>query len=215
MEPHQLRRMALQFLYLFIFFLFFFTVYFVPLARQMDDDSLPFEGKQRVAHQILAFHNRVLPVMSIVIIMFVVNFAIDAHRISGPLYRFRTIFKSIGDGDLCVRTSIRKKDYLQKEAELLTGMVESLRRRIDEIRCRNSLVEHRYRNLAEAVRGSSAEDIEICMLKMQESIREMKEAVGRFDTGAITDGSHDGKAETAAVLSRPEEEQEAGLQEHA
>lgn len=215
MEPHQLRRMALQFLYLFIFFLFFFTVYFVPLARQMDDDSLPFEGKQRVAHQILAFHNRVLPVMSIVIIMFVVNFAIDAHRISGPLYRFRTIFESIAEGDLCVRTSIRKKDYLQREAELLTRMVESLRSRLDEIKCRSHSIENRYHNLHEAVRNSSSEDIEICMSHLQESLRDMREALGRFDTGAVTGRSQTREEETASALSRPGKEQESGLQEQA
>ncbi len=215
MEPHQLRRMALQILYLFIFFLFFFTVYFVPLARQMDDDSLSFEDRQRVAHQILAFHNRVLPVMSIVIIMFVVNFAIDAHRISGPLFRFRTIFESIADGDLCVRTSIRKKDYLQREAELLTRMVESLRSRIDEIKCGSSLVENRYGNLVDAVRRSSGEDIEICMLQLQESLREMKEAVGRFDTGAVTDSSRPNMEGKTDINSRHEKEQEPGLQEQA
>jgi len=215
MEPHQLRRMALQFLYLFIFFLFFFTVYFVPLARQMGDDSLPFEGKQRVAHQILAFHNRVLPVMSIVIIMFVVNFAVDAHRISGPLYRFRNIFESIADGDLCVRTSIRRKDYLKKEAELLTRMVESLRSRIEEIKSRNSMVEHRYRNLAKAVQEFSAEDIEISLLKLQESLKDMKEAVSRFDTGESAESSIGCNTETAADLNRPEKEHEHGLQEQA
>jgi len=37
-----------------------------------------------------------------------------SHRIAGPLYRFRKVFRSIEKGDLSVPSGVRKKDYLHR-----------------------------------------------------------------------------------------------------
>ena len=56
---------------------------------------------------------------------------VTTHRIAGPLYQFRRLFRSIASGDLSVRAAIRKNDYLTREVVDINNMVKSLRLRVD------------------------------------------------------------------------------------
>jgi methyl-accepting chemotaxis protein len=182
-EAHQYRRMALQILYIFIFMFLLSAVLFIPLVRQLDSDSLPFYEKQLVAYQILAIHNWLLPSFIIILALFVVNFIIDAHRISGPLFRFRMIFKSVAEGNLCVNTTIRKNDYLQKEANVLSTMVNTLRSRIDEIKISSGDVGKACRDLKSAIDPVSTDEIENRFCELEENIKSVQRLIDRFDTG--------------------------------
>jgi nitrogen fixation/metabolism regulation signal transduction histidine kinase len=74
---------------------------------------------QRVAEQFELLHSRFWPVVFVVSLLLIVHGVFFSHRIAGPLYRFRRIFQSVASGDLTVRTSIRKSDYLHVEAQCL------------------------------------------------------------------------------------------------
>ena len=55
------------------------------------------------------------------------------HRIAGPLYRFRRIFQSVANGDLTVRTSIRKRLSACRSPGVWEKMVSALREKIGRI----------------------------------------------------------------------------------
>lgn len=51
----------------------------------------------------------------------------ETHRVAGPLYRFRQVFRTIASGDLSLRVRVRDGDYLTQEADELDRMVVALR----------------------------------------------------------------------------------------
>ena len=52
-----------------------------------------------------------------------------SHKIAGPLYRFETLCRQIGEGTLDGVTHVRENDQLQELAVAFTDMVEQLRQR--------------------------------------------------------------------------------------
>ncbi|MBI2838671.1 MAG: methyl-accepting chemotaxis protein [Acidobacteria bacterium] len=56
------------------------------------------------------------------------------HRVAGPLWRFARVVRSVADGDLDVRTSLRQVEELQEFAAALGQMTESLAARIRRLR---------------------------------------------------------------------------------
>lgn len=55
-----------------------------------------------------------------------------SHKIAGPLYRFETLCRQIGEGNLDGVTHVRENDQLQELAVAFTKMVEQLRQRRDQ-----------------------------------------------------------------------------------
>lgn len=55
-----------------------------------------------------------------------------SHKIAGPLYRFETLCRQIGEGNLDGVTHVRENDQLQELAVAFTEMVEQLRQRRDQ-----------------------------------------------------------------------------------
>lgn len=55
-----------------------------------------------------------------------------SHKIAGPLYRFETLCRQIGEGNLDGVTHVRENDQLQELAVAFTDMAEQLRQRRDQ-----------------------------------------------------------------------------------
>ncbi|UCF68649.1 MAG: hypothetical protein JSV80_05000 [Acidobacteriota bacterium] len=49
-----------------------------------------------------------------------------SHRIVGPLYRFKKVFRSLGGGHFDMRIRLRSGDYLSKEADAINEMIEAV-----------------------------------------------------------------------------------------
>jgi len=55
-----------------------------------------------------------------------------SHKIAGPLYRFETLCRQIGEGNLEGVTHLRENDQLQDLAQAFSEMVDQLRNRRDQ-----------------------------------------------------------------------------------
>ncbi len=55
-----------------------------------------------------------------------------SHKIAGPLYRFETLCRQVGDGNLDIITHLRSNDQLHELAESFSGMVDNLRNKREE-----------------------------------------------------------------------------------
>ncbi len=55
-----------------------------------------------------------------------------SHKIAGPLYRFETLCREVGQGNLDTVTHLRADDQLQELAEAFSFMVRKLRSQRDE-----------------------------------------------------------------------------------
>lgn len=128
------------------FFLFLFLIFgatlFGPLIIGMEFEAFPyFFGSEELASQYLLFQKLIWPPILLLFVILCVGTVLFTHRIAGPLYRLRNVLKTIGEGNLAVRASIRKRDYLQEEVECINEMIDSLRSKIMDIEAQHRAVQ--------------------------------------------------------------------------
>jgi general secretion pathway protein G len=88
----------------------------------------------RVADEFLALHRVIWPLLGLFFLGAGVVSVFMTHRVAGPLYRFRRVFRDVGRGVLSMRVRTRDGDYLAAEARDLDEMVGSLRSRLSDVR---------------------------------------------------------------------------------
>ena len=130
----QPRFLAVSVAHQSLVFLTFAGALFIPLMIKLHDTPLASPEAGTIGYQFTILHESVWPAFPIAILLILVHSVFFSHRIAGPLYRFRNVFKAIGQGDLTVQTKIRDHDYLQREAEGLEHMVVELRSKLTEIK---------------------------------------------------------------------------------
>ena len=114
-------------------FLTFAGSLFVPLMIKLHNTPLSSPEAGTIGYQFTVLHDSIWPAFPLALVLIIVHSIFFSHRIAGPLYRFRRVFKSISEGDLTVTTRIRKRDYLQQEAGGLGEMVGELRNKLTRI----------------------------------------------------------------------------------
>jgi methyl-accepting chemotaxis protein len=130
----QPRFLAVNVAHQSLVFLTFAGSLFVPLMVKLHDTPLSSPEAGSIGYQFTILHESVWPAFPVVLLLIVIHSVFFSHRIAGPLYRFRNVFKAISQGDLMVETKIRNHDYLQKEAESLEHMVGELRSKLTDIK---------------------------------------------------------------------------------
>ncbi len=131
-DRFQYQRVLINLLYFLGILLIFSAALFVPLIIQLES-STPLSEQEVVASQFLSLHARVWPALLIAFLLLAIHSIFVSHRIAGPLLRFRNTFKAVAAGDLSVRVTIRKHDYLGHDADILNEIIAGLRTRIKDI----------------------------------------------------------------------------------
>jgi methyl-accepting chemotaxis protein len=121
----QYKLLAINIFYLTTIVFLFLVAIFVPVIIALYSDS-SFERSAAAATDFLSLHKRVWPAVPVALLLISVHSILVSHRIAGPLYRFRRVFRSIEKGDLSVRSGVRKKDYLLRESNTINDMIEGL-----------------------------------------------------------------------------------------
>jgi methyl-accepting chemotaxis protein len=179
-ENYQYRLLLINMMHFFTILLIFAAALFLPLILQLKSGGLSEIEQGEVASQFLSLHARVWPAMIVVFVLLALHSVIISHRIAGPLYRFRTVFKAVADGDLVVRATLRKTDYLEKESDGLNAMVGSLRAKITELHQEYEEVHAALRTLAAAVRGRTDGDLHRKIEGLQAHIERVKATLSQF-----------------------------------
>ncbi len=180
----QPRFLGLSFCYVVVVIAAVAGALFVPLMLELNHLPLSSIEAQRVADQFELLHSRFWPVVFVVSLLLIVHGVFFSHRIAGPLYRFRRIFQSVASGDLTVRTSIRKSDYLHAEAQCLGEMVKALRDKIGRIEAHHADMALQLEGLkAAAVRGALRE-VEQQADRLCATVEELTQAMEPFQTNS-------------------------------
>jgi len=108
----------------------FVSSLFAPVVIDLVSGDMSSPRVQEAAREFLVLHTRIWVPLSLSVVLLVLHNILITHRIAGPLYRFRRYFKTVGDGKLSSPMEIRDRDYLRKDAEVISEMVESLRNRV-------------------------------------------------------------------------------------
>ncbi len=178
----QPQLLAVSLVHYLLIILTFVATLFVPLLIEMDNIPLPLPENGELAHQVSLLHERVWPSVMGVLVLLAIHSVLFSHRIAGPLYRYRTIFTAIREGDLTVSTTTRKHDYMKKESESLNEMITSLRSRIKDLvehggHAREVLVE-----LKRAVETESRKEVDQTIDRLEKQLERLNGSLHEFRT---------------------------------
>lgn len=170
----QFRLLAIDMSYLFGFIVVSSAILFVPLMIKLGSSDTTEVELYEVASRILHLHSYFWPTALLGLVVVAVHSIWVSHKIAGPLYRFKLMFKAVKDGNLPIPAMLRKGDYLLGEMDVINEMIESLRDRIAEIQQEHALLAEAISELKEVVSSGSNEEIE----RNLEALEEKEERFG-------------------------------------
>ncbi len=180
----QPRFLGLSVLYVVLVIAAVSAALFMPLMVQLDHLPLSSVEAQRAAELFEVLHSRFWPIVIVVALLLLVHGVFFSHRIAGPLYRFRRIFQSVASGDLTVRTSIRKSDYLHVEARHLGEMVSALREKIVRIEAHHAEMIPQVKRLKAAASRGALREVEQEADRLCAIVEQLAQAMEPFQTTA-------------------------------
>lgn len=137
------------------------------------------------ASTLLVLHERFwLPLLAFFLgLSFVL--ARETHKVAGPLYRFRQVFRRVAEGDVSMRVKVRGTDYLIKEAQELDAMVVALRERLVG-------VEGAVLRLRAGLPVIAGDDVaaQLKTLEFHRALDEVETALSAFTTGQRQPTAH-------------------------
>jgi methyl-accepting chemotaxis protein len=130
----QLRLLAITISHFVVFAALVSVALFAPLVVQLESGIQAPQQQHQAAVDFLYLHTHFWPALVVVCVFLGFHSLLVSHRIAGPLFNFRRVLGTIGDGDLTVRVTIRRHDYLREEADAINGMIAGLAGRVGELR---------------------------------------------------------------------------------
>ncbi|TEU06903.1 MAG: methyl-accepting chemotaxis protein [Candidatus Aminicenantes bacterium] len=99
---------------------------FVPDVLTMNDEEASFEMRQGASQRILLLYPRFcITILGLIFVTGLHSWR-AFHRVIGPLFRFKWAFEKISEGKLNFLVRLRKKDFLDPEAQKLNQMIDVL-----------------------------------------------------------------------------------------
>lgn len=132
-EGFQTRFVLGQLAWLGAFLVVFLALLFGPLIRPMFREGAT-TAQLEAANQFLALHRVLWPALAAFLLGLAFVYVRMAHRVAGPIYRFKSVFAEVAGGRLTSRVRLRQGDYLMQEAAALDGMIQSIRERVVDAR---------------------------------------------------------------------------------
>lgn len=130
----------------------------LPLMLQLDNPAASYIEKREAADVLLFFNEQLWLPLGAVFLLLTVHSLFVSHRIAGPLYRFRAVFKELAGGNFSIRANIRKHDYLHTDAGAINEMIAALESRIRGLEDEAQKLKENTAQLKESVgSGASAE----------------------------------------------------------
>ena len=144
MRPHRRRRilvgnfqyrlLAFNLIYFLAILLLLAVALFVPVIIRLEGRTSSLNEQYAAATQFLLLDARLWPALALVFVLLAAHSVFISHRIAGPLFGFRRVFKALTEGNLFVRATIRRSDYLAREADAINEMITAMRKRIQGVR---------------------------------------------------------------------------------
>ncbi len=138
--------------------------------------------REDIACTLLFLHTHIWPAAGALLVLMAIQWTVVTHRIAGPLYRFRQIFRAASAGDLSVPVRIRKTDYLHDEARSIEAMIDGLNTLVSEVQDRSERAADALESLrVTAERGGQVREV---LGRLDERLRELQASVQKFKLDA-------------------------------
>lgn len=158
-----------------------YAVVFLPMVQPLYDSSVSWEEHAQIASQFLELNARIWPWLIITFLVLLLHSMYFMHRIAGPLYRFSSLFLSIGTGRLHHRARLRKHDYLHREAQAFNTMLDSLENKIRTINLHSAIVTEAYEAVALHAQAHTPGHMTSALQTLEEEIRRFKACLADFE----------------------------------
>lgn len=180
-HPIQYWFVGTTLIYVACLLIMLYAVTFLPMVEPLYDPSLSWEQHAQVASQFLELHSRIWPWLIITFLVLLLHSLYFMHCIAGPLYRFSTLFRSIGTGDLHQRARLRKHDYLHRKAEAFNTMLDNLENRIKTINLHSALVSEAYEAVTIHMKPQTPGQLTTALQTLGEEIRRFKSCLATVE----------------------------------
>ncbi len=200
----QYRLIIAGILYFATVVLIFAGAVFIPVMLHIDKGGISSIEVQKAARQFLVLQERVWPPLLLAFVLLIVHSVVVSHRISGPLYRIRTVLKSVGEGDLSRRITLRSNDYMEKEAHTLNDMIGSLSGKIHRLENHTKEASANLAALRRTAQTGSNEEITRRINELATDIDELVRCLNEFKTQRDTTAHKDDTGHTRIPKSIPE-----------
>ena len=158
---------------------------FTPLMEALDDPLLSWQERAVVANDLLNLHSRYWPWAlgaGLVLVIHCVHSALAMYHVAGPMYRLKTVFQQIGQGNLSIKMTLRKGDFLTPEAELVNQMTAQLLAKISAIKTAQATVVLDVDQLQQAVADSGYPSLAELVRKTELDLADLTAALDSFIT---------------------------------
>lgn len=189
-HPVQYWFVATTLLYFSCLLIVLYGVVFLPMVQPLNDPSLSWQERAQVASEFLDFNARVWPWLLVTFLGLLLHSMYFMHRIAGPLYRFKMLFRSIRTGQLDQRASLRKHDYLHREARDFNAMLDNLEQKIEALHLHCAIVTQAYEDVALQIQQQTSGQVNAALQTLEEEILRFKTRLAEFKPQA-TQPPHD------------------------
>lgn len=175
-EGFQTRFVATEVAWLAVCFALFGAVLIGPLVWQINAGSASASDLTR-ATTLLQFHDRLWIPLLALFLGVTWTLVRLSHRVAGPLYRFRQVFRQVAAGDLSVRVRVREHDYLVREGEEFDRMIGAVRDRVRRSQAAAGALRNALAGLSGATGTLSANQVSALLAQAAETEATLAEFV--------------------------------------
>jgi methyl-accepting chemotaxis protein len=144
----QFRFAAVCIVYALVFASIMALVLFLPPIVQLQMGYPDAPETLQAADRLLFMHRTFWPVALVSLIAIGLHAVRFSHKVAGPLYRHKRVFRSIKDGRIPEAIRLRKGDHLTGETDVLNQMLDGLRARLSEFREDQAQINESLREIA-------------------------------------------------------------------
>lgn len=179
----QYKFMAIILIYVLVTIIISGVMMFLPSIMELSSGEAT-ARQQRAAQEILLMHKRFWPALIVVLFFISAHSMIIFHRIFGPLYRFREIFKMVTNGDLSVVAKIRKNDFLHTEEIAIREMITSLKINVTAAKSNHNSIHISLGELEQELQDMdlTTEEIREKLVAIQQKSSQLEKDLNYFQT---------------------------------
>jgi nitrogen fixation/metabolism regulation signal transduction histidine kinase len=184
-HPLQIRMLSQVILYSLIIFVLLAVPVFKPLMQALDNPALSWQERAVVANDLLNLHARFWPWAlgaGLVVLIHCIHSIRLMHRVAGPLARLKHVFPQIGNGNLCVRTTLRQGDYLTPEVDLVNHMTAQLHSKITALKHVHVLLALDATRIRELALAKEDPALATLAKQMEQNLSGLKTSLDTFKT---------------------------------
>jgi len=168
-----------------IIFVLLVVPLFKPFMQAFHNPALSWQERAVIANNLLDLHAGFWPWVlgaSLVVLIHCIHSVRLMHRVTGPLHRLKHLFSQIGNGNLCVRITLRQEDYLTPEVDLINQMTVQLESKITALKHLQVLLALDATRIRE--RAMAKEDASLATLaqQMEQNLSGLKSSLDAFKT---------------------------------